>query len=642
MKRKLSHGSPLILLFCILLSVTVAAQEEPYKIGKAATRHLHCMGQSWKVSIYQTSGPDVVMLRADDPVLFEVSRALGKRLRWSESERTMYGEAGSKLALGQTALPVHGKDKELELPSQVVNGAVYLPSTALDGLMNCRVSTNSAGAIYVEPVLEQLSFSENSSKSTELLIRTSVPVRKKMFNLSRPARTVIDLVGVAVPDEFESVEHPILGEIRVGQFQAAPSIARIVVPADSGIKVEQKRTMDLFEHQLVIDWPSSIRPIAERESAERVETVQIKPTKMPDRKVPVASIKPAANPPRTAAVVQVEEQSAPQPPVKSGRTLLNSVSWEGKRLKLEFSEPVEYRWSRVGAGTDRFVVDFPNVIFPTKKQSLNSSIPGLQGVRIVQNMPEPQPIVRLVCDLSSSIAVETEPKNEKILYLQFPGGSAAAALPRGMGHTSQKMAQSTGGAGRTVCIDAGHGGSDPGALNRSVGINEKTVTLDISLKLAAYLKAQGWNVIMTRTSDRDVSWAGSSAKQELGARARMANEHGADLFVSIHANASVNSDVQGSSIHWFKSSDYRLAQLMESGVMDATGRKNRGLVKNRFYVLAHTEMPAVLIETAFLTNSTEGRLLADPAYRDKIARGIASGLQVYASRTFPVAAAKNE
>ena len=124
------------------------------------------------------------------------------------------------------------------------------------------------------------------------------------------------------------------------------------------------------------------------------------------------------------------------------------------------------------------------------------------------------------------------------------------------------------------------------------------MTLDIATKLAKLLKKQGWNVIMTRTSDRDVSWAGSSAKQELGARARVANDYGADLFVSIHANASVNPGINGTSIHWYKSADYRLARMMESGVMSATGRKNRGLVKNRFYVLAHTQMPACLLYTS--------------------------------------------
>lgn len=635
-KKRITEWSSRLFLLLFFLSVPATAQDEPYEVGKADTRRIHCMGQSWKIPVYTTSGTDVVMFRGDDPVLFEIARALGKTLRWSPNDTTLYGEDGVRLALGQTSMPAHGKIRELELPSQMVGGAIHVPSSALDGLMDCKVTVKSDGAIYVEPILEHISFSNGTPSSTELIAKTSVPVRKKIFTLHRPTRTVIDLVGVALPDELESIEHPILGEIRVGQFQSAPSIARIVIPTDSGIKVSQNRSLDLFEHQLTVKWPSSTKPIAQREgTAGRVETVRIAPTKMPDRREPVVAIKPVTKP--RATIPQAAPASSPS---KSSRPLLEKAEWVGNRLKLTFNEPVEYRWSRVGVGTERYVVDFPGVIFPQKKTSISSSIPGLQGVRIVQNMPEPQPIVRLVCDLDSPIAVDAEPEQEKVLYLEFPGRKVTASeMPRGMGHTSQKLAQGSTG-GRTICIDAGHGGSDPGALNRAVGVNEKTVTLDISLRLAGYLKAQGWNVIMTRSSDRDVSWAGSSAKQELGARANMANDHGADLFVSIHANASVKPSIQGSSIHWYKSADYRLAQLIESNVMDGTGRQNRGLIKNRFYVLAHTTMPAVLIETAFLTNSTEGQLLADPNYRDRIARGIASGLQVYASRTFPVASAR--
>ena len=314
------------------------------------------------------------------------------------------------------------------------------------------------------------------------------------------------------------------------------------------------------------------------------------------------------------------------------------MSWEGSRLKLEFSKPVEYHWSRVNTGKKRYVVDFPDVVFPQRKTKLSSHVPGVRSVRVVQNMPEPQPIVRVVCDLKSPIMVTPKGAKGRILYLNFPGRKvSASAYPRGLGHTSNKAVAKVGG--RTICIDAGHGGSDPGALNRSYGVNEKQVTLDIALNLAKVLRSQGWKVIMTRSSDRDVSWAGSSAKQELGARANVANNYRADLFVSIHANASVNRDIQGTSIHWYKSGDYRLARLLETGVMGATGRKNRGLVKNRFYVLSHTDMPAVLIETAFLTNSTEGKMLADPWYRKKIAKGIAAGLQVYAARTFTTTSA---
>lgn len=647
--KKQNNGSPLsriaikeaLVLLFLALCLPSLAQDKNAELAKSSTRRLHCMGQSWKLPVRNTTDPSVVMIRADHPALFEMARALGKNLHWSTSDTKLTGEAHRSVALGQRDLEVFGQSKTLELVPQLIDGAVHVPSSALEGLLDCRVTVKDGktGSIYVEPALLSMSFAKQGPNSADLVTKTSVPVRKKVFNLKNPNRTVVDLMGVAVPKNLEKLEHPILGEIRVGQFQLAPSITRIVLPNESGIKVKTDRTMDLFEHQLSITWPAGTKPVAQGAGTpERVPTIVIQPTEMPERvgepvvvrRPPTPTPPSQEEPPQTSTTI-------------SNRPTLSEVEWDSKRLKLTFSEPISYRWSRVNTDQKRYVIDFPGVIFPQKKQQLASQIPGLQTVRIVQNMPEPNPIVRLVCDLDTAIVVDAKGSDERVLYLSFPGRQMSASdLPRGLGNTSkQVVAAGTGSAsGRTVCIDPGHGGSDPGALNRSVGVNEASVTLDISMKLAQYLKAQGWNVIMTRTSDRDVSWAGSSAKQELGARAQRANEHGADLFVSIHANASVNAGAGGTSIHWYKAGDYRLATLLEDGVMSATGRSNRGLVKDRFYVLAHTEMPAVLIETAFLSNPTEGKLLADPQYRDRIAQGIAAGLQVYAARTFTSASAK--
>ncbi len=627
------------------LAIFISAGPSLARDGESSSRRIHCMGQSWRVNVFTTSDPEVVLIRGDDRVLFEIARALGKNLHWSVSDTSLVGEGGRRLTLGQTEHFAEGEDRDLPVAPQLVAGAVHVPSDGLGGLLDCRVTVKSGrnGAIYVEPLLQSISLVDENDGTANLQLKTSVPVRKKVFTLKNPKRTVIDLVGVALPKSIDGAEHPVLGEIRVGQFQLAPSITRVVLPSHGGISVNTERSLDLFEHKVAVRWPSSMQP---GQKNTRVETVVIAPVPENSRQ-PVIKLSPSGSsaseptpPPSTQENPDERTETQPVSQSKQDKPTLENVAWVKGRLKLSFNQPVSYEWARVNTGTKRFVVDFPGVIFPQRKVALDSSIPGLRSVRIVQNMPEPQPVVRLVCDLDSPLAVETEGANEKILYLDFPGRTVSSSeMPRGMGHTSKAAVQASP-TGRTICIDAGHGGSDPGALNRTVGINESRVTLDIALELSRILKSQGWNVIMTRTTDRDVSWAGSSAKQELGARANVANNIGADLFVSIHANASVNPEINGTSIHWYKSSDYRLAKHLEGGVMSSTGRKNRGLVKNRFYVLAHTQMPAVLIETAFLTNRTEGQLLADPNYRKRIAKGIAAGLGVYASATFPSTAKK--
>lgn len=160
---------------------------------------------------------------------------------------------------------------------------------------------------------------------------------------------------------------------------------------------------------------------------------------------------------------------------------------------------------------------------------------------------------------------------------------------------------------------------------------EKDVSLDITLKLAQILRRNGWKVYLTRETDRDVTWAGSSNTKELNARVEVANRNGVDVFVSIHCNAA-SSAAQGTSTHTFKRGDRALAQALHPELIAACGRPDRGIQQDRFYLLVHSKMPAVLIETAFLSNPTEAKLLSDPQYRQKLAEGIARGLGAYANK----------
>lgn len=189
----------------------------------------------------------------------------------------------------------------------------------------------------------------------------------------------------------------------------------------------------------------------------------------------------------------------------------------------------------------------------------------------------------------------------------------------------------------TIVIDPGHGGSDPGCVNRALGTREADVTLAICLHLAEILRAEGWNVILTRETDRDVTYAGSPDRMELEARSGVANNIGADLFMSVHCNASVSSASYGSSIHWWKAEDYAFAQALEPVLGPAIGLGRKGLIRDRFVVLRHSTMPAVLVETAFLSNPSEGAKLSDPGFQKVIAQQLAGGLAnymrgVYASR----------
>ena len=125
-----------------------------------------------------------------------------------------------------------------------------------------------------------------------------------------------------------------------------------------------------------------------------------------------------------------------------------------------------------------------------------------------------------------------------------------------------------------------------------------------------------------------------SAHDELQARVDVANNAGARLFVSIHVNAFINSGPYGTTFYISKPDDVALATPSKR-TLESDGTKDDGVIKSHIYVTYHTRMPAVLIETAFLTNPSDYALLASAAWRQEIAQEIADGIAQYA-REYPV------
>ncbi|HEY9629180.1 MAG TPA: N-acetylmuramoyl-L-alanine amidase [Coleofasciculaceae cyanobacterium] len=171
-----------------------------------------------------------------------------------------------------------------------------------------------------------------------------------------------------------------------------------------------------------------------------------------------------------------------------------------------------------------------------------------------------------------------------------------------------------------VVIDPGHGGSDPGAVGIG-GLQEKKVVLAIAEQVASYLEQQGVQVIMTRSDDSDV---------ELEPRVQIAEQANASLFVSIHANAISldRPEVNGIETYYFSSGE-QLAQVIQDSIVRETNMNDKGIRQARFYVLRRTSMPAVLIETGFVTGSEDAARLADEGFRNQMARAIAQGILQY-------------
>lgn len=217
---------------------------------------------------------------------------------------------------------------------------------------------------------------------------------------------------------------------------------------------------------------------------------------------------------------------------------------------------------------------------------------------------------------------------------------------------------------KTIVVDAGHGGKDPGATHR--GIKEKVLVLEVAKKLASRLTEDGFNVIMTRTKDEFIP---------LKERTRIADETHADLFVSIHCNAAPNKKSMHGAETYFLSAaksnwartveatenaavrfeaensadipdlDYILNDLAQTQFLEESQQAaiyiqesmihrcnlyNRGVKQANFYVLRLNYMPAVLVEIAFITNVKDRKYLRDGKFLEKAANAIAEGIEQYA------------
>ncbi len=216
----------------------------------------------------------------------------------------------------------------------------------------------------------------------------------------------------------------------------------------------------------------------------------------------------------------------------------------------------------------------------------------------------------------------------------------------------------------TIVIDPGHGGKDPGAINNT--IKEKDFNLEIAKKIAGVLKSAGYNVYLTRSSDKYVG---------LYERTDIARKHKADLFISLHANASVNANAQGFETYYLDftgdeqairlaaienagvekrglgemekilgdmlvkariQESKRLAQKVQSNTVRKIAKsgysiKNNGTKGAPFHVLIGSSMPCILIEMGYTSNSAEAKRLLSEKYKNGLAEGIANGIHQYAS-----------
>jgi N-acetylmuramoyl-L-alanine amidase len=306
---------------------------------------------------------------------------------------------------------------------------------------------------------------------------------------------------------------------------------------------------------------------------------------------------------------------------------------------------------------NRFVIDLANTRLALP-QGVTGQGPGGGVVRRYRYAPQANGTSRLVLDLdapASLVRQELGRRSGEVSFDLAPSGVAAAPPPpvQRAGRDATR---------KTIVVDAGHGGRDPGAVG-ATGVREKDVVLDAALQLRQALESRGqYRVALTRDADRFV---------ELEDRVRFARAQNADLFISIHADSNRNGDAAGASVYTLSESGADRAQNMMASqdwnldlgeaprrgvahdiLVDLAQREttNRSaqfaqtvipalgqvspLLRNThrnagFFVLLAPDVPAVLIETGFLSNVADERRLADPRARSRMADAMAGAVDSY-------------
>ena len=315
---------------------------------------------------------------------------------------------------------------------------------------------------------------------------------------------------------------------------------------------------------------------------------------------------------------------------------VKSEAVDNSSLFMKTTDAISYEIKKTNPLTDEFIIAFNSpIIHSIKRDSSKLTINLYNALRYnddtFKNTIKDSSLNGMTIDLLPQVGLKLslplEKDNVINCYLGADGKSikivAKGTKPRKNECTigEKKIILPKCNGKKVVVIDAGHGGSDYGAIR--AGINEKDINLDLARRIQALLMNNGVVVYMERDKDEFVS---------LQDRTTFSANKSPDIFVSMHVNSSVRPEIIGIETHYYHQESLELAQTVHASLVSSVKSKDRGLFKSKFYVINHTDVPAILVEIGFISNDAERAELVSEQRKRQTAKAVTEGILKYLNK----------
>ena len=463
--------------------------------------------------------------------------------------------------------------QKVAIPAQ---GIIKAPDNVMDDIQRAFENSTLAstdGKTYDSTVSVDLS--SNLKLRTKYFINQYLPKNNgllvsgfgqlstgKMFYLADPNRAVIDLPNTFLDRKFRNMEIPLCLDgsckdtAKIGQFER--DIARIVINSDKA-----KNYLPIYSQ--------------DSQSFYIIDTDKLDHTALAQN---VSNI---------------------------NKVFVRRIDSKTSELILSFSSPVVHSILRTDNSLNLFLFNVQSYNEQDIIKTLNGSYYGRFTLSL---LPKIGVKAGLPINKNDNVKIEQsiDSKALKITIIRGHQDNVIIDKPSRKAIIKGK-----------IVLDAGHGGSDYGAIRE--GINEKDITLEIVQRVDAILRSKGYKVALVRPDDTFVS---------LEDRVLFAESQEPEIFVSVHVNSAVSNDPCGIETHWYHDYSKNLAEIIHKHMIkQIPSAKDRGLFKSKFYVINHTTVPAVLCEIGFLSNPEERNELITESRKQRTAKAIAEGIIEY-------------